>query len=326
MGNIGASHAASLAGSVSGAAVSVVFDVDDARANRIADELGARRASSVAELIASAHVDAVLIASPDAAHAEQALQAISAGKPMLCEKPLAVDEAGAMEVLEAEVLLGRRVIQVGFMRRFDPGYVRLKAEFTAAGIGDPLIVRNIHRNTSAPYGLRTEQTLTNMVTHEFDINRWLLGEELTSVMVLPGKPGPLTPAGESDPILVILQSASGVSVEVEAFCNAQSGYEVLCSVTGSRGNASMGDGSWVTRSTDFVRGTEIPELWLGRFHEAYRLQLQAWIDALTTRRPMVGASAWDGYAAAVISARAIDAYRSGARTTIDLPQRPALYG
>lgn len=325
VGNIGASHAADLARSVSGSAVSVLFDLDESRAALIAQDIGARVVGSVADLIGADDVDAVLIASPDGLHGEQALACIAAGKPMLCEKPLAVGEGAARAVLDAEVAHGRRLIQVGFMRRFDPGYVRLKAELTPSGIGEPLIVRNVHRNTSAPYGLRTEQTLTNMVTHEFDINRWLLEEEMTSVMVLPGKTGPLTPDGESDPILVILQSSSGVLVEVEAFVNAQSGYEVQCSVTGAQGSATMGDGSWISRTADFVRGTEIPELWLGRFKEAYRLQLQAWIDALTSGGPLLGASAWDGYAAAVISDRAIDAYRSGTRVTIDLPVQPALY-
>ena len=319
VGNIGTSHALNLARSVSGSIVSVVYDVDEPRADLLAGDLGARRATTVAELINAEDVDAVLIASPDAMHAEHALRAIAAGKP------LAVGEADAKAVLDAEVALGRRLIQVGFMRRFDPGYVRLKSELTSSGIGEPLIVHNVHRNTAAPYGLRTEQTLTNMVTHEFDISRWLIDEEMTSVTVLAGKPGPLTPEGESDPILVILQAQSGVLVEVEAFCNAQYGYEVQCRVTGSRGQAVMGDGAWVTRSTEFTRGTSIPELWLGRFEDAYRLQLQAWIESLRSTSPLRGASAWDGYVAAVISDRAIDAYRSGDRVSIDLPVRPALY-
>jgi myo-inositol 2-dehydrogenase/D-chiro-inositol 1-dehydrogenase len=324
-GNIGTSHATNLARVVSGSSVSVVFDADAARARKVAGDLGARVAPTVIDVIEADDVDAVLIASPDAMHAEQALIAIAAGKPMLCEKPLAVGDVNARNVVDAEVAFGRRLIQVGFMRRFDPGYNRLKAELTASGIGEPLIVHNVHRNTSAPYGLRTEQTLTNMVTHEFDINRWLIGEELTSVMVLPGKRGPLTPEGESDPILVVLQSQTGVLVEVEAYCNAQYGYEVQCRVTGSRGQAVMGDGAWVTRSADFVRGTELPELWLGRFAEAYRLQLQSWIDSLRDGGPLLGASAWDGYAAAVISDRAIEAHRTGSRVDIELPAKPPLY-
>jgi myo-inositol 2-dehydrogenase/D-chiro-inositol 1-dehydrogenase len=309
VGSIGTAHATSLAREISGATVSVVHDFDAARASALAADLGARSAAAPAEVFGADDVDAVLIASPDAVHAEQVLLGLEAGKPVLCEKPLATSEQDAEAVLDAEVALGRRLIQVGFMRRFDPGYEQLKQEFTDDRIGAPLIVHNIHRNTRAPYGPVTEQTMTNMVIHEFDINRWLLDEDYASVMVLAGKPGPLTPAGERDPLLVVLQSASGVIVEIEAFANGQFGYEVVCRVTGSHGQAVLGDGAFVTRSRSFSRGVDIPELWFGRFVEAYRRQLQGWVDALCGGGPLPGASAWDGYVATVAANRAVQAYR-----------------
>ena len=252
VGNIGTSHALNLARVVSGSAVSVLFDADADRAAALAADLGARSVPTVPELFEADDVDAVLVASPDDVHAEQLLLGLPAGKPVLCEKPLATTEADARAVLDAEVALGRRLVQLGFMRRFDPGYVQLKQELTAEGIGEPLVVHNVHRNTSAPYGLETERTLTNMVVHELDICRWLLDEEYASVMVVAGRPGPLTPDGQHDPILVVLRSASGVVVEVEAFANAQYGYEVVCRVTGSQGQAVMGDGSFITRSKAFA--------------------------------------------------------------------------
>lgn len=324
-GNIGTAHATTLARTVSSAQVTVLHDVDATRAASLASELGARTTGSAEEVFAADDTDAVLIASPDDAHAQQLLDGLRHGKPVLCEKPLAVDEAGAAAVLDAEVALGRRAVQLGFMRRFDPGYVDLKRELGGPGIGDPLIVHNIHRNTAAPYGLRTDETLTNMVVHELDVSRWLLDEELVSVLVLAGKAGPDTPAGEHDPVLVVLESESGVLVEVEAFRQARSGYEVTCRVTGSQGQAVMGDGAWVTRAKDFSRGVAIPELWLGRFDDAYRRQLQAWVDAVRTGGALPGATVWDGYAAAVVANRAIDSYRSGQRVPVELPQRPALY-
>jgi len=324
-GNIGTAHARALARTVSGAQVTVVHDFDGERAGALAADLGARSVESADAVFDAADTDAVLIASPDDAHAQQLLAGLRSGKPILCEKPLAVDEAAALSVLDAEVALGRRRVQLGFMRRFDPGYLQLKAELGEHGIGDPLIVHNIHRNTVAPYGLRTEETLTNMVVHELDISRWLLGEELVSVLVLAGKPSPHTPAGEHDPILVVLESAGGVLVEVEAFRQGQYGYEVACRVTASHGQAVMGDGSWVTRSKDFSRGVAIPELWLGRFDDAYRRQLQCWVDALRSGSTLPGASVWDGYAATVVASRAIDSYRSGRRVDIELPARPEIY-
>lgn len=87
----------------------------------------------------------------------------------------------------------------------------------------------------------------------------------------------------------------------------------------------MGDGSFITRSARGHRGQSVPELWLGRFADAYRLQLQSWIDALSGRAPLGGASAWDGYAATVVANHAIEALHSGIRTAVVLPARPDLY-
>lgn len=324
-GNIGTSHARDLATRVSGSAVTTLYDFDTERAGALASELGAVSVGSYEELIASPDVDAVLIASPDDFHAEQALVGLAAGKPMLCEKPLAPVEADAVRVLEAEVAGGRQLIMMGFMRRFDPGYNELKAEFTPERIGEPLIVHHLHTNQSAPYGLASSRTMTNMVIHEFDINRWLLDDEHASVQVLAGRPAPGTPEGELDPLLVILRMASGTLVEVEAFVNSQYGYEVSCRVTGSRGGAQMGEGSFITRSAAGLRGQDVPELWLGRFADAYHRQLQAWIDHLRFGGPVPGASAWDGYVATVTANRAVAALQSGEAVEIVLPERPALY-
>lgn len=324
-GNIGTAHANNLANVVSGAEVSVVFDVDADRAGEVADDVGARAVTTAAEAIEADDVDAVLIASPDAVHAEQVMACFAAEKPMLCEKPLAVTEADAMAIVGAEVARGRRSIQVGFMRRFDPGYVELKAELGPDGIGEALMVHQLHANTRAPYGLLTEQTMTNMAIHEFDIARWLLDDEYATVAVIAGRPGPRTPEGQHDPVLVILRSVGGAIVQIEAFVNATFGYQVACRVSGSEGQAVMGDGNFVTRSRAFHRGVDVPELWLGRFADAYRLELQGWVDALTAGAPPPGASAWDGYLATLVANRAIEAYHCGQEVVVDAPERPDLY-
>lgn len=304
---------------MAGAEVAWLYDADLARASTLADELGANVAPAVEQLIASS--DAVVIASPDDMHAEQALLCLDAQRPTLCEKPLAPTVAAATSVVDAEVDLGRRLISLGFMRRFDPGYVALKDSL--ASIGRPLIVHNVHRNESAPYGLSTAMTMTNMAIHEFDINRWLLDDDYATVQVVAGAPGPRTPAGELDPVLVLLTTNGGVIVEIEAFVNAAYGYEVRCEVVGSDGAVEMGDGAYLTRRAQRHMGHEIPELWLGRFEDAYRRQLQAWIDATHVGRTS-GANAWDGLLATITANAAVTAVSEGPQT-IDLPERPALY-
>ena len=318
-GNIGTSHARSLAREVSGAEVAWLYDADTALASALADELGANVAPNVEQLVASS--DAVVIASPDALHAEQALLCLDAQRPTLCEKPLAPDVADAESVVDAEVDLGRRLISLGFMRRFDPGYVALKESL--ATIGEALLVHNVHRNAFAPYGLATAMTMTNMAIHEFDINRWLLDDDYATVQVVAGRPGPRTPEGQLDPVLVLLTTRGGAVVEIEAFVNASYGYEVRCEVVGSEGTVEMGDGAYLTRRAERAVGHEVPELWLGRFEDAYRRQLQAWVDATHVGRTS-GATAWDGLLATITANAAVAAITQGPQA-IDLPERPALY-
>ena len=318
-GNIGTSHARSLAREVSGAEVAWLYDADTARASALADELGANVAPNVEQLVASS--DAVVIASPDDLHAEQALLCLDAQRPMLCEKPLAPTVADAQSVVDAEVDLGRRLISLGFMRRFDPGYVALKESL--ASVGEPLLVHNVHRNAFAPYGLATAMTMTNMAIHEFDINRWLLDDDYATVQVVAGRPGPRTPDGQLDPVLVLLTTRGGAVVEIEAFVNASYGYEVRCEVVGSEGTVEMGDGAYLTRRAERAVGHEVPELWLGRFEDAYRRQLQAWVDATQVGRTS-GATAWDGLLATITANAAVAAITQGPQV-IDLPERPALY-
>jgi myo-inositol 2-dehydrogenase/D-chiro-inositol 1-dehydrogenase len=324
-GNIGTSHALSLHGEVSGATVVGVYDVDADRADAVAQEVQADVYPSAEDLIRAAEVDAVVIASPDDLHAEQALTCLAAGKPMLLEKPLAPTVADARRVLDAEVSLGRRLITLGFMRRFDPGYVQLKEQITTGEVGEVLIVHNVHRNASAPYGLLSDRTMYNMVIHEFDISRWLIDEEFVAVQVIKGRPGPQTPPGQFDPMIVMLTSANGTLVDIEAFVNAHYGYEVTCQVVGSLGVLDMSDGSFITRTARNMRGQAIPDLWLGRFAEAYRAELQAWVNATRGVSGPVGASAWDGFAATAMAEAAASSITSGTRESIDLPARPALY-
>jgi len=324
-GNIGTAHAISLAREVSGSSVSAVFDVAMDRAEFLAADIGARALPSAEAVIEDDSVDAVVIASPDDLHAEQALACLVAGKPMMLEKPLAPTLEEARRVMDAEVAAGKRLIMLGFMRRFDPGYVALKSDLDAGRVGDALVVHNIHRNAYAPYGLDTTLSINNSAVHEVDINRWLLGEDYSWVQVLYGKPGPDVPAGQADPLLITFKTASGVLVTIEMFMTARYGYEVRCSVVGGDGILDMGDGTFVTRTSERARGQEIPELWLGRFGEAYRAELQAWVDSIRGLSGPAGASTWDGYMASVSCRAAVDALNSNGAVEIEVPNRPALY-
>ena len=156
-------------------------------------------------LIASDRVQAVVICSWGPAHEEQLLASIAAGKPVFCEKPLVTSEAAALRVMDAEVAFGRRLVQVGFMRRFDADYRRLKAVIDGGSLGAPLLYHSVHRNASVPEGLYTsDMPLNDTLVHDADIARWLLDDEVTGVEVRvprrntprqgPARPGLRAPA------------------------------------------------------------------------------------------------------------------------------------
>ena len=139
-GVMGADHARILATSVAGAELVAVSDPDVPRRNALASDLGVTSTHDDAmALIADPAVEAVIVASPDPTHKPLTLACLDAGKPVLCEKPLATSAADCLEIVRREMEFGRRLVQVGFMRRFDPGYVSMKRMLTSEELGAPLI-------------------------------------------------------------------------------------------------------------------------------------------------------------------------------------------
>lgn len=323
-GNIGTAHATMLARTIAGSVVTVVYDFDAERAQAVASAIGARTVGSAQELIDDPEVDAVVISSPDQLHAEQTLACIAAGKPTMCEKPLAPELVDALKVMDAEIAFGRRLVTLGFMRRFDPGYVGLKARITDGTIGDPLMVHCVHRNASVNDSVTSPMTLTNSVIHEMDITRWLTDEEVVAATVLSGRHAKHAAGHLRDPQLVILETESGIIVDIESFVNCQFGYDVRCEVVGSDGTAALGTGSFITTAVSGSRGEAIPPMWLDRFDEAYRVELQAWVDSIRDDKPS-GATIWDGYAATAIAHASVAAQTTGQRTEVALIEKPALY-
>lgn len=323
-GNIGTAHACNISQLVSGAEVTAVYDFDRARAADLAMRCGAAPLASFEDLLASSMVDAVVIASPDDLHPEQALACLAAGKPTMCEKPLASAVSEALAVMEAEVAIGHRLIQMGFMRRFDPGYLALKAELSSGATGTPLMISCAHRNASVDVSHTSEMSLTNSAVHEMDITRWLLDSELSAITVLAGASSPHATAGFSDPMLILMESTSGVITHLEHFSNSRFGYDVTCSVTGSEGIASLESASWVSVKSAGRSGTSVPSIWTDRFNEAYVAEMQAFVDGVPSGE-LPGPSLWDGYVASACTSAAVESLRSGARAEVSLVPKPALY-
>ncbi|MGW0390759.1 Gfo/Idh/MocA family protein [Streptomyces sp. NPDC003042] len=324
-GKMGADHVRRIGAAVGGARVVAVADPDGDRVKEIAAALdGVAGYTDPAAAIAAPGVDAVLIASPGPAHEEAILHALERELPVLCEKPLTPDPQGALRVLEAERRLGRRLVQVGFMRRHDAEYERLKELLDAGGIGRPLFLHCRHRNASSPSFFTSDMLISDSVVHEVDAARWLLGQEITAVTVLSPTPSSAAPEGLRDPRLVLLETSGGAIVDVEIFVNCGFGYQVQCEAVGESGTARIGDGLSMVVQSGGRWGGEIAQDFTTRFADAYDRQVRRWVAAAARGR-VDGPDAWDGYAAAAVSEAGLAAARRGVRTEVHLVERPDLY-
>jgi myo-inositol 2-dehydrogenase / D-chiro-inositol 1-dehydrogenase len=324
-GVMGAEHGRLLDREISGAQVCAVFDIDTGRAVETAGRLrSARSVQDPFQLIADRDVDAVVVASSDATHEQFVLAAIAAGKPVLCEKPLAPEAAGCQRIIAAELAAGRRLVSVGFMRRFDPGYLQLKQVVDGGQFGLPLMLHCIHRNLRSPAGLPSSMSISGSAVHEFDIIRWLLEDELSRITVHRPRASRLA-APAADPLFLLVECRSGVLADIEIFLNSGYGYEVGCEVVAEHGTVSLdAPAPTVQRGSGGVRRA-VAEDWRPRFVEAYRAELQNWIDSIEAGVPSAAASSWDGYAATVAAEAGIRALRSGTGQPVAELVRPPLY-
>jgi myo-inositol 2-dehydrogenase / D-chiro-inositol 1-dehydrogenase len=318
VGMMGAFHVDALSKRVRGARVAVVNDFLADKAAEIADKVGGRAEADPIAAISDPEVNAVLIASPGAAHAEQLNACLDRGIPVLCEKPLTTDIASAYAIVEKEKALGEQLIQVGFMRRFDPEYVALQKLIANGELGKPLIVHCVHRNPAVGDHFTSEFMIRDSVVHEADAVRFLLREEITSVEVIKGAATSSAPHGTHDPMLVIFETESGAIVTDEIFVRTGVAYEVRTEVVGEKGSAFIGlDQNLQVKSTDGRWGGKITPSFLERFGQAYDIELQRWVDAAKAGT-IDGASAWDGYAAVAVCEAGVLSLRNAAKVHVHL--------
>jgi myo-inositol 2-dehydrogenase/D-chiro-inositol 1-dehydrogenase len=325
-GVIGQDHIRRITEVVPGGRVAAVTDADIARAEQVASRLpGARLHQTGQDLIADTEVDAVLVTSWGATHEEYVLAAIAAGKRVFCEKPLAPTAAGAMRIVEAEMAAGRRLVQVGFMRRYDPGYNALKDALDAGQVGAPLLMHCAHRNPSVPpYGFTTDMIVSDSAVHEIDLVRWLFDEEIAATSILRPRPTSKASEGLHDPLVVLLEMESGILVDVEVFVNAGYGYDIRGEVVGEAGTLALADAGGATVTRQGLRSGRVPADWRERFGRAFDAEFTGWLRAVAAGTT-TGPGSWDGYAAALVTDQCLRALSTGGRVAVDMPERPDFY-
>ncbi len=324
VGMIGKDHIRRLTTVLAGAEVTAVTDVNLDEAKKVAQGIpGARVHSTGQELINDDAVDAVLVCSWGPTHEEYVLAAIAAGKPVFCEKPLATTQEACRRIIDAEVAAGKRLVQVGYMRRYDRAYRALKAVVDSGEIGTPLIMHCTHRNPSVPGHYTKDMAITDTAVHEIDMVRWMFGEEIVGTTVLTPRKSRL--GGDlQDPLVLLLEMENGALIDVEISVNIRYGYDIRGEVVGEEGTAALGESNPITVRKNGVHYGRVPEDWRERFISAYDVEFQEWIDGVRDGSTL-GPSSWDGYAAAVVSDAAVASIKTGARTTVQMAEKPALY-
>ncbi len=320
-GIMGADHARIFAEEVPGTTLQVICDADQKRAKAAADETGAMSVTNdPSAVINDASVDAVVIAAPDQFHAPLTLACIAAGKPVLCEKPLSQEGKECLAVLAAEEKSGRHLVQIGFMRRFDPSYAEIKALLTRGDLGKALMFHCFHRNVAPAYGFQASMAICNSAPHEFDVARWMLDSDFKTISVFRPPSG-----GETAPVFMVLETVAGQLVNIEVNISATYGYDVRGELVGEKGTAFLRAPVLTDVNLGLKQINTYPADWRPRFVDAYRQQNRAWVKSITSGKPNLGASAWDGYCSTAVAQAGVEALNTGKTVAVTQIAKPKFY-
>ena len=325
-GGMGSRHVLNLQRHVKGARVVAVYDLDQTRAGQVAAESGSARAfSDPLQLIQDAGVDAVVIASPDPTHAQFVHECLRHHKPVLCEKPLATTADEALKIIEAEQALGRRLIAVGFNRRFDPRHLAVQQVVAAGEIGRAILYKGVHRNAMIPPNLPGKAVVTGSAIHDIDSVRWLLGQEITEVYVRGVRTHTSFSEETRDMLLLHMVLSGECLATVEVSVAIEYGYEVSAEIIGERGTAVTMQPDHVLVRSQGARSMAVPKDHLTRFQEAYIPELTDWVHSVQSEQAFTGANAWDGYMSLLVTDACVQSLKSGTAVPVSTPARPDLY-
>jgi myo-inositol 2-dehydrogenase/D-chiro-inositol 1-dehydrogenase len=260
-------------------------------------------------------LDGLVVASPEDTHEPLVLAAFEKGTRVLCEKPLAVGFDACQRIVDTEIAVGRRLLQLGLMRIYDPAHVQLAAE--TANLGKLHHVRCVHRNVHDVR--RNAQLILNQsLVHDIHTLRWLVGTEIERVTTI------VTPnADHVDHLLLTAEFADGGYGTVE-FSEHSFAYEVTVEVEAELGGAAMAPVMRPTVRRNGSASVNIGTDWFARFADAYRIEAGAWFESLSGSAA-VGPAAWDGLVAEAVVEAALRSLQTRQPIAVSTPKRPALY-
>ncbi len=315
-GRIGRVHASTIAHRVPDAKLLLVADVNEQAAIDCAQSLGLPNASNNPDdIINHPDIDAVLICSSTDTHATLIEQAANAGKHIFCEKPIAL-ELNAIDRALAAVESAGVKLQIGFNRRFDANYKRVRDAITSGEIGEPHILRITSRDPAPPpisYVRLSGGLFLDMTIHDFDMARFLTGSEIEEVHAVAGvRVDPaIGEAGDIDTAVILLKFANGMIGTIDNSRQAAYGYDQRCEVFGSKGaihTLNTHPNTAVVSTADSVRIDNPHRFFMTRYVDSYQNEVQAFIRAVLDDAP-TPVSGFDGRQAVVVALAAKQSHR-----------------
>jgi scyllo-inositol 2-dehydrogenase (NAD+) len=316
LGRLGSSYAKYFTGRIAGAVLVAVSDVNEAAVASLAAELGiSKQYARYQDLIADEEVEAVVIVSPTSTHKEIVFEAAKRGVPIFCEKPLSISLAEARSMLRTVDETGV-FFQMGFMRRFDKGYVAAKRKIEEGVIGAPVVFKSSSRDPYRPSleyldPAHSGGLFIDCGIHDLDLARWYMGE-IASVYSIGGTLAypEMKEIGDIDNAVTSLYFTSGALGTIDLSRNGVYGYDIRTEILGTEGTIKIGylrETPILVMTKDGITHDTVP-YFTERFEQAYITQLQDFVGNVLQGKPPAVTCA-DGVAALQASAAATLSFR-----------------
>lgn len=317
-GRIGKVHASTLAYRIPSARVLAIADVNVAAAKQFAAQFSIPNVSDNAEaLLENKDIEAVLICSVTGTHAKFAEAAASAGKHIFCEKPIALDLDAIDQALATVAKAGVK-LQVGFNRRFDANFARVRQAIVSGEIGTPALLHIISRDPGPPpisYVKASGGMFLDMTIHDFDMSRFLIGADVEEIYTQAGitvDPA-IGEAGDVDTAVVMMKYANGVIGTIDNCRRASYGYDQRVEVLGSRGAIATSNNypNAATLSDAASVRRDLPlNFFMDRYTESFANEMAAFIDAVLNDKP-TPVTGLDGRVPVAMGLAAAKSHREG---------------
>jgi myo-inositol 2-dehydrogenase/D-chiro-inositol 1-dehydrogenase len=331
-GRIGRVHAESLAFRIPEAAPSAIADINGDAAQEVAERCGIPRvATDSREILNDPAIDAVLICSPTETHANLIVGAARAGKHVFCEKPIDHSLSNIDRALQ-EVKRSGVKLQVGFNRRFDANFVRVHNAIMQGEIGTPHLMHIVSRDPGPPplsYIKTSGGIFLDMTIHDFDMARFLVGDEVDSIYATGGvRVDPeIGKAGDLDTAVIVLQFKNGVIGTIDNSRKAAYGYDQRVEILGSKGAIATENcyPNQAILSTAAAIQRDLPlNFFMERYTESFITELRAFVQAVVLDQP-VPVNGIDGRVAVVMALAARKSYDERRPVQLeDVPQMATL--